>query len=144
MKTLQLVSSTITLTRGSKKIVKPYWDFVISGQSLSSILKVSPIQATTPFGWQTNKDHERELIHIFTFRKRPNLETGRVMLYVCPECGDIDCGATTAVIRDLGDRIVWKDFGNETGYGGVDERYFNIEPIVFERQSYFQAFSKLN
>jgi hypothetical protein len=61
------------------------------------------------------------------------------MLYVCPECGDIDCGAVTANIQDLGDRIVWKDFGYETG-GGLTEEYLEIQPAAFERQGYFQAF----
>lgn len=64
------------------------------------------------------------------------------MLYVCPECGDIGCGAITVNILDLGDRIVWRDFAYETNYG-VTEEYSNIKPIEIDRQSYFQAFSKL-
>jgi hypothetical protein len=97
----------------------------------------------TPFGWAANKAYERQIIKTFTLREKSELETGRVMLYVCPECGDVDCGAVTAVIKDYGDRIIWKEFGYETGYGGVSETYPSIAPIEFERQSYFQAFSKL-
>lgn len=64
------------------------------------------------------------------------------MLYICPECGDINCGAITANILDLGDKIVWKDFAYETDYEGVTEEY-NIEPIEFEKQNYFHEFSKI-
>ena len=65
------------------------------------------------------------------------------MIYVCPECGDIDCGAITAVIKDYGDRIIWSDFGYETNYGGLTEPYDQMEQIEFDRASYFSAFSKI-
>ncbi|MBK7292201.1 MAG: hypothetical protein IPI78_19385 [Chitinophagaceae bacterium] len=88
-------------------------------------------------------EFERNLVNEILLRKKSSLETGRIMLYVCPECADIDCGAITANIKDLGNKIVWKDFGYETGYGGVTGEYLNIDPIEFERQNYFKAFSIL-
>jgi hypothetical protein len=120
-----------------------YLDFVISGQSLLRILGIESYDVITPFGWGVDKEYERKLLKEITLREKPSLETGRIMLYICPECGDIDCGAITASIKDHGDRIVWKDFGYETGYGGVIEVYSKIEPIEFGRQEYFKAFSKL-
>jgi hypothetical protein len=66
------------------------------------------------------------------------------MIYVCPECGDIGCGAITAVIKDYGSSIVWSDFGYETDYGGIGETYDQIVPIEFGRADYFSAFSKLS
>jgi hypothetical protein len=36
-------------------------------------------------------------------------------LYVCPECGDLGCGALTAKVGRDGDYIVWSDFAFETG-----------------------------
>jgi hypothetical protein len=71
-----------------------------------------------------------------------DLATGRVMIYVCPDCGDIGCGAITAAILDLGTKIVWRDFAYESGDDGLPDEYLNIEPIEFERQNYFSAFSK--
>lgn len=118
-------------------------EFIVSGEPLQNIIKINPTQLITPFGWGANKEYEKEVLHIFTFRRKPHLETGRVMLYVCRACGGIDCGAVTAKILDAGANIVWKDFGYETGYEGISELFHNIEPITFERQSYFQAFSKL-
>ena len=123
----------------ANKHERHYLDYVISGQTLLEILGIDKYDLITPFGWDGNKEYERGLLHVLTLRRKSDLETGRVMLYVCPECGDIDCGAITAKVLDLGDRIVWKDFGYETGYGGVTEEY-GIDPIEFERQNYFQAF----
>ncbi len=141
MNSLQLQSAT--RLGGSNKHERYYLDFIISGKTLREILGVDNYDLITPFGWGNNKIYERDLLHVLTLRKKSDLQTGRVMLYVCPECSDIDCGAITANVLDLGDRIVWKDFGYETSYGGVTEEYSNIDPIEIDRQSYFQAFSKL-
>lgn len=32
-------------------------------------------------------------------------------LYCCPECGDLSCGAVTAVIVRHDKHIIWRDFG---------------------------------
>ena len=98
---------------------------------------------TTLIGVGTNKEYEKRILNVFRLKEKSDLETGRVMIYVCPECGDIDCGAITAVILDMGTKIVWKDFGYETGYEGVTEKYSAVEAIEFDRQNYFMAFSKL-
>jgi hypothetical protein len=37
----------------------------------------------------------------------------RVMLFVCPECGDLGCGAITADIARDGDLVVWSRFGHQ-------------------------------
>lgn len=127
----------------SNKQERRYLDFIVSGQSLLKILGIESYDLITPFGWGINKEYERQLLEEITLRKKPGLETERIMLYTCPECGDIDCGAITAKIEDHGSKIIWKDFGYETGNSGVTEAYSHIEPIEFERQNYFKAFSKL-
>jgi hypothetical protein len=141
MKTLQF--NDAVRQGSSNQQERHYRDFVVSNQSLRFILGLEKADLISPFGWAENKDYERRILKVFTLRQKSDLATGRVMFYVCPECGDIDCGAITGVIKDLGDRIVWKDFGYETGYGGLSETYPAIEPIEFERQNYFKAFSNL-
>jgi len=128
---------------GSDKHERHYFDFIVSGQSLRDILNVSKSDLISPFGWFENKAEEKLAKQELTLRQKTSLDTGRIMLYVCPECGDIACGAITAIIVDLGDRIVWKDFGYETGNGGISELYSHIQPIEFSRQEYFNAFSQL-
>jgi hypothetical protein len=120
-----------------------YLDFVVSSRSLKSVLGLENADYVTLIGYGTNKEFAKQILNIFRLKEKSYLSTGRVMIYACPECSDIDCGAITAVILDLGSKIAWKDFWYETGYGGVTERYSNIEPIEFDRQSYFEAFARL-
>ena len=140
MNTLQFKEAV--RTGDSNKHERHYFDFIISGQSLRDILKVSKSDLISPFGWFENKAEERLSMQELTLKQKSGLDTGRIMLYVCPECGDIECGAITAIIVDLGDRIVWKDFGYETA-NGISELYSTIQPIEFSRQGYFNAFLHL-
>lgn len=125
------------------KTEREYLDFVVSGRSLKCILGIENGDYATLIGYGVKREYDKQILSIFRLKEKSYLTSGRVMIYVCPECGDIDCGAITAVILDLGSIIVWKDFGYETGYGGVTEQYSNIEPLEFERQCYFEAFSGL-
>lgn len=36
---------------------------------------------------------------------------GRVLLYACPECEDIECGAIAAKVSRRGDIVTWRDLG---------------------------------
>ena len=50
------------------------------------------------FGWTNNTEYENGQLCELLTEKKPTLETGRIMFYVCPECGDIGCGALTGKI----------------------------------------------
>lgn len=139
---------TLFLNKATRKIrtnqtPREFLDFSVSGKSLKTILDIETADYITLFGWGTNKEYDRHILNVFRLKEKSQLTTGRVMIYVCPECGDIDCGAITAIIKDFGDRIIWSDFGYETDYGGLTEIYDQIEPIEFDRTSYFSAFSKI-
>jgi hypothetical protein len=77
------------------------------------------------------------------------LYEGRQALYVCPECGDLGCGAISAVVTREGGYFVWKDFAyyNSINYSNQDpnapysptispEGYEDIGPFIFEAGSY--------
>lgn len=36
---------------------------------------------------------------------------GRVPLYVCECCADLGCGALTVKVEQVGEKVVWRDFG---------------------------------
>ena len=140
---------TLILNRATRKIganqtPREYFDFFVSGNSLKTVLSIETADYITVFGWSTNHEYNRHILNVFRLKEKSQLDSGRVMIYVCAECGDIDCGAITAIVKDCGDRIIWSDFGYETGYGGLTETYDQVNPIEFDRSSYFKAFSKLS
>ncbi len=141
MDTLILCRATRPI--GANQSAREYYDFIVSGKSLKTILNIETSDYITLFGWGTNQDYVRHILNVFRLKEKSEIDSGRVMIYVCPECGDIDCGAITATIKDLGDRIVWSEFGYETNYSGLTETYENIKPIEFGRTNYFAAFSKI-
>jgi hypothetical protein len=140
--------NTLSLNKARRKIKvnqtpREYFDFFVSGNSLRRILNIETADYVTLFGWGTNQEYDRHILNVFRLKEKSQLDSGRAMIYVCPECGEIDCGAITANIKDFGDRIIWDDFGYETGYGGLTETYDQLKAIEFERTSYFSAFSKI-
>ncbi len=126
---------------GKNQTPRTYLDFIVSGKSLRETLDIVDDDLITPFGWSENAEYTQHILNVFRLKEKSPLVTGRVMLYVCPECGDIDCGAITAVITDLGNRIQWNHFGYENGYRGLAETYDHILPIEFERINYFETFA---
>jgi hypothetical protein len=61
------------------------------------------------------------------------------MLSVCPECGDLGCGAITCVIEQHGPFIVWHSFGYEDNYDEAMsdfETFAAIGPFQFEAEPY--------
>jgi hypothetical protein len=62
----------------------------------------------------------------------------RRSLYVCPECGDLGCGALSAVIENVDNQIIWRDFGYQNNYEDIVhlDSYRDIGPFVFEAAEY--------
>jgi hypothetical protein len=71
------------------------------------------------------------------------LDDGRFPLYVCPECGDLGCGALTAVVAITSDQVFWRDLGWQVNYPDeVDvEDLDGVGPFVFQRGQYEEAFA---
>ena len=70
----------------------------------------------------------------------PDSASGRVLLYVCPECGDIGCGAYAVRIEKTNIGYSWGDFAYENGY--EESRVIEgVGPFFFERSNYESAIS---
>lgn len=82
-----------------------FLDYLVDGRSVLNDLNEDRI---TPLGWGFDDDASAErLLGV----GEPDLD-GRVAIFVCPACGDIDCGATTAVIASEGEEIIWREFAD--------------------------------
>ena len=121
---------------GSSVTARDSLDFVVDGEALSS--RVSGDYASC-LGWGT-ADWEASVVEKLLARAEPVAPPNRVALYICPECGDLGCGAVTAAIERDGPTIIWHTFGYENDYDEAP-RYdwhqhlgpFRFDAIEYER-----------
>ncbi len=126
-------------TIGTAQTRRRFLDVVIDGQSLHETFG----DLISPIGWDSDHVSKRALAR-FLRNEKPDLANERNSIYVCPECGDLDCGAISAVIVREGDRIIWRDFGYQSGYDGdVDfDDLENVGPYTFKAAEYFHVFDR--
>ena len=89
---------------GTMQTPRKFLDFIVDGESLYDRHGSDFI---SPLGWFVPEEDERAAARLL--REAPAHIDDRVAIYVCPECGDLDCGAVTARIERDGDHIVWND-----------------------------------
>lgn len=126
------------------KTERKYVDFIISGQSLKHIIGDFPSDRIGIFGWIPDRWYENDRIDEFLGLIPTELTTGRTSFYVCPECGDIGCGAITAKIKVTDKQVIWHEFGHETNYSEPDlTSHQEIGPFTFEKVTYVKTFEQL-
>jgi hypothetical protein len=93
----------------------------------------------SPLGWSSSSpDCRATVVHQFLAQMPSKLDSGRVPVLVCEECGDIACGAITVRILRESDRIVWTDWLYENGYEPGHSLEWPIKPgdFVFNVDAY--------
>lgn len=123
---------------GIRKPVR-FFDFVVDGQSLWDLLDTRSFIGALGWGhraWQDQQFKDLQLEDLIDGPYKEDrdqyLDEGRKALYVCPECGDLGCGAYTALVVRENGYVVWKDFG-------FDNRVEDFEPIgpfIFDYYDY--------
>ncbi|WP_406390474.1 oxidoreductase [Streptomyces sp. NBC_00887] len=124
------------LADGGYQAHRDFMDFIVDGRpllfQLSDLDAVSPLASDVPPAIFAT--HVRRLL----LDADAPLADGRYVIYGCPECESLACGAVTAVIERDGTDVVWRDFAWQT-YGTVDlERggYHGIGPFRFDGEQY--------
>lgn len=102
---------------GSGRRPRLYFDFLVNGRPLWRELGLRDLDLVGRFSPDTPGE-SRRAAGVFLLEEPPDTGTGRVMMYVCPECGDLACGAVTVIVgRDPeAGTYTWRDFGYENGY----------------------------
>ncbi|MEV0640717.1 oxidoreductase [Streptomyces sp. NPDC050619] len=131
------------LANGDYQVHRDFVDFVVDGRpllfQLSDLDAVSPLASDVPPAIFTAQ--VRSLL-----RETPApLPGGRYVIYGCPECEDLGCGAVTAVIDRDGDDFIWRDFAWQTDEHADLELngYHGIGPFRFQGGAYRQALASL-
>jgi hypothetical protein len=84
-----------------------FLDYVVDGESLFE-LHGSDDNLVSPLGW-TVPEWDEQVARRLLGEEPPDFE-GRVSIWVCVVCGEIECGAITARTTHDVDEVVWWDF----------------------------------
>lgn len=122
---------------------RDYLEFYVSGVSMKTRLGLEEADLITVFLFGISEQALQDQINIYRRKATSGVADGRIMLYVCPECGDLDCGAVMMTIRREGDKIIWSDFAFETGHGGISERITEVDSLAFDKSNYFAVFQEI-
>ncbi|MFJ8813637.1 hypothetical protein [Amycolatopsis thermoflava] len=113
---------------------REFLDFVIDGRPLLSLFDgedvVSALATDLP-----SRALSREVDRL-RLRGPSSLPNGRQVLYCCPECGDLGCGAITAMITRHDELIIWRDFRWQDSQDQVLESYPDVGPFRFSADQY--------
>jgi hypothetical protein len=126
---------------GGGRTERRFLDFVIDGVTLSSQLNTDYI---SPFGCLDAGEQEVSIDRLLG-KSPPDMAHDRTALYICPECGDLGCGAVTLLVQREDGVIIWKDFGMQYNYEDVihTEGFENIGPFTFDITQYSELFEHL-
>ena len=130
-----------TRAGGGGRTERRFLDFVIDGVALSTRLNADYI---SPFGWFDAPEQDASIDRLLR-NKPPDMPHGRTSLYICPECGDLGCGAITLSVARGPGVIIWKDFGIENNSWDMvqTEGFENIGPFTFDGSRYHEIFARL-
>ncbi|MFD9791017.1 oxidoreductase [Streptomyces sp. NPDC059070] len=128
---------------GSPQLHREFMDFVVDGRPL--LLQLADLDAVSPLAADVPPAILSAQVSSLLLESEPPLADGRYVVYACPECEDLACGAVTAVIERSGDDIVWRDFAWQTEPALDLERdgYHGIGPFRFRAEEYRAALERL-
>ncbi|GAA3486748.1 oxidoreductase [Streptomyces cremeus] len=131
------------LTNGVHRLHRDFMDFVVDGRpllhQLSDLDAVSPLASDIPPAIFVT--HVRRLL----LEAAPPLPDNRYVIYGCPECEGLECGAVTAVIEQRGCDILWRDFAWQTTHtlDFARDGYHGVGPFRFDAAQYRAELARL-
>lgn len=131
------------LTNGDYQVHRDFVDFVVDGRPL--LFQLSDLDAVSPLASDVPPAIFTAQVRGLLLEADAPLDGGRHVIYGCPECEGIECGAVTALIEREGDDYVWRDFAWQTGEQADLERngYHGIGPFRFHGAEYRSALNSL-
>jgi len=140
----QLDIAMLHRTGSSGRLERHSVDFIINGNSLFLATNAGQLDMCGCFSPDyftsenelARKENAR-IAKMFTFELPANIAPDRVAVFVCPECGDLGCGAITFQLSRDGDTVRWANFAYENGYDQLQsEKYSTIGPFEFQFRAY--------
>ncbi|MDX3691783.1 oxidoreductase [Streptomyces europaeiscabiei] len=131
------------LANGDYQVHRDFVDFIVDGRPL--LFQLSDLDAVSPLASDVPPSIFTAQVRSLLLEAEAPLTRGRYVIYGCPECADLACGAVTAVIERDGEDYVWRDFAWQT-----EEKadlklngYTGIGPFRFHGADYRSALQSL-
>lgn len=131
------------LANGAYQVHRDFVDFIVDGRPL--LFQLSDLDAVSPLASDVPPSIFSAQVRSLLLEAEAPLMGHRYVIYGCPECADLACGAVTAVIERDGDDYVWRDFAWQTDKK-ADLRlngYTGIGPFRFHGPEYRSALRSL-
>lgn len=132
-----LVRPGMKLGGGSSKSERHFLDFVVNGHSLwEKVGKAHDMVSVLcrEFLLDQTKSAVNRLLRL----ERADMPDDRRSLFICSECGDLGCGAITAIVSKKGETVVWSNFGYQNNYeeNVISSGYDGAGPFTFDAVTY--------
>ncbi|WP_407111568.1 oxidoreductase [Streptomyces sp. DSM 116494] len=131
------------LPGGDYQVHRDFVDFVVDGRPL--LHRLSDLDAVSPLASDVPPSLFTAQVRGLLLEAGAPLPAGRFIVYGCPECEDLACGAVTAVIEPDGEDVIWRDFAWQTDTHADLELngYHGIGPFRFRGTEYRTALAAL-
>jgi hypothetical protein len=116
LKLAPLIREGTQCANGTSKSERHFLDFVVDGESLWEALVGERHGMVSILCAEYSADETAKAVGRLILNEKADLPNDRRSLFVCSECGDLGCGAITAVVERQGETITWKAFGYENTY----------------------------
>lgn len=131
------------LANGDYQVHRDFVDFIVDGRPL--LFQLSDLDAVSPLASDVPPAIFTAQVRSLLLEAEAPLPGGRYVIYGCPECEDLACGAVTALIDKEGDDYIWRDFAWQTDEHADLELngYHGIGPFRFHAAEYRAALGSL-
>ncbi|MET8220863.1 oxidoreductase [Streptomyces hirsutus] len=131
------------LSGGDYQVHRDFVDFVVDGCPL--LFRLSDLDAVSPLASDIPPAIFTAQVRSLLLETEAPLPSGRYIVYGCPDCEDLACGAVTAAIERDGEDYIWRDFAWQTDEHADLERngYHGLGPFRFRGADYRTALAAL-
>ncbi|MFF9220826.1 oxidoreductase [Streptomyces viridosporus] len=131
------------LAGGDYQVHRDFVDFVVDGCPL--LFRLRDLDAVSPLASDVPPAIFTAQVRGLLLESEAPLPAGRYIVYGCPECADLACGAVTAVIERDGEDFIWRGFAWQTGEQADLELngYHGMGPFRFRGAEYRAALAAL-
>lgn len=124
---------------GGGRTGRSFFDFVVDGRSLFDLLGPDAGDTCGSLGWG-DPTWQEQTVRRLRLDDSLLLDGEREPLYVCPECGDLECGAVTVRITASKGIVRWADFVFDGSSASEHRQPIpGIGPFAFEFHAYRHA-----